>query len=102
MASGASSAFRNRPVGFIFQSELIQNVGEDYHRQAQRIVSAKALLAARVDLGGSDRHGTYGARMKQELEKKLEKLQEPPPIKMTKALPVPKEGGNKQRRGGRR
>ncbi|PWN42862.1 Nop domain-containing protein [Ceraceosorus guamensis] len=101
-ATGFSTAFHNRPVGFIFQAPLIQEVGEEYHRQAQRIVSAKAMLAARVDMNGSDKYGTYGARIRKELEKRLEKLQEPPPVKMTKALPIPKEGGKKQQRGGRR
>lgn len=99
---GLSTAFSGRHRGFIVQAPLIENTPEDYHRQAIRIVSAKALLAARVDAGGSDRHGVYGAKLVQELEKKLEKLQEPPPAKMVKALPVPKEGGNKTRRGGRR
>lgn len=36
-----------------------------------------------------------------ELEKKLEKLSEPPPTKVIKALPVPTEGP-KKRRGGQR
>ena len=100
--TGLSTAFSGRHQGFIIQAPLIQNTPEEYHRQANRIVSAKALLAARVDAGGSDRYGIYGAKMLQELTKKLEKLQEPPPAKLVKALPVPKEGGNKKRRGGRR
>lgn len=39
--------------------------------------------------------------MQDELEKRLEKLAEPPPAKVTKALPVPVEG-SKKRRGGKR
>lgn len=39
--------------------------------------------------------------MSDELEKKLERLAEPPPAKITKALPVPVEG-SKKRRGGKR
>ncbi|PWN92876.1 Nop domain-containing protein [Acaromyces ingoldii] len=101
--TGFSTAHGGKPQGFIIQCPLIQNTPEEYHRQAARIVSAKAVLAARVDAGHSDRLGTYGARLAQELTQKLEKLQEPPPSKMTKALPVPQEGsGNKKRRGGRR
>ncbi|UZJ56016.1 hypothetical protein CBS101457_005336 [Exobasidium rhododendri] len=100
--TGLSTNFSGRHQGFVVQAPLIQSTPEEYHRQANRIVSAKALLAARVDAGGSDRYGIYGAKMLQELTKKLEKLQEPPPSKMVKALPVPKEGGNKKRRGGRR
>lgn len=101
--TGMSTSFSGRHQGFIVQAPLVENTGEEYHRQAIRIVSAKALLAARMDAGGADRHGVYGAKLAQELEKKLEKLQEPPPAKMTKALPVPVEGGShKKRRGGRR
>lgn len=101
--TGFSTAHGGKPQGFIIQCPLIQNTPEEYHRQAARIVSAKAVLAARVDAGHSDRLGTYGGRLAQELAQKLEKLQEPPPSKMTKALPVPQEGsGNKKRRGGRR
>jgi U4/U6 small nuclear ribonucleoprotein PRP31 len=100
--TGLSTAFSGRHLGFINQAPLIADTPEEYHRQANRIVSAKALLAARVDAGGSDRHGIYGAKLLQELSKKLEKLQEPPPARMVKALPIPKEGGNKKRRGGRR
>jgi U4/U6 small nuclear ribonucleoprotein PRP31 len=45
--------------------------------------------------------GEYGIKALEELEKKLEKLAEPPPAKITKALPVPVEG-SKKRRGGKR
>lgn len=99
---GLSTAFHGKRNGAILQAPLIQAIPLDYHRQALRIVSAKALLAARVDAGRSDVYGTYGARLRIELEKKLEKLQEPPPAKMIKALPIPKEGGKKARRGGRK
>ncbi|PWN54308.1 Nop domain-containing protein [Violaceomyces palustris] len=98
VAHGASTRFS----GFIAQSELITNTPEEYRRQAVRMVSAKALLAARMDSGHSNRDGSYGSRLHDELVKKLEKLQEPPPAKLTKVLPIPKEGGNKKRRGGRR
>jgi U4/U6 small nuclear ribonucleoprotein PRP31 len=102
-ATGMSTAFSGRHEGFVAQAPLVANSPAEIHRQAMRIVSAKALLAARVDAGGSDRNGTYGARLTQELERKLEKLQEPPPAKMIKVLPIPHEGANpKKRRGGRR
>jgi U4/U6 small nuclear ribonucleoprotein PRP31 len=40
-------------------------------------------------------------KLKEEIKTKLEKLAEPPPQKLTKALPVPSEGP-KKRRGGKR
>ncbi|KAK0567884.1 U4/U6-U5 snRNP complex subunit prp31 [Tilletia horrida] len=108
-APGMAQRFSNRHVGFIAQSDLVQGVSEEYRRQAQRKVAAKATIAARVDAlattgSASDmaRNGNYGHKLHADLDKALEKLQEPPPSKMTKALPVPKEGGRKQRRGGRR
>lgn len=39
--------------------------------------------------------------MREDIDQKLEKLQEPPPTKNIKALPVPDEGP-KKRRGGKR
>lgn len=92
-----------RSSGFISQSELVQETPDEYKRQAVRMVSAKALLAARMDAGRtSSRDGSYGWRLHGELTKRLEKLQEPPPSKLDKVLPIPKEGGNKKRRGGRK
>ncbi|KAE8264679.1 hypothetical protein A4X09_0g6894 [Tilletia walkeri] len=108
-APGMAQRFSNRHVGFVAQSDLVQGVSEDYRRQAQRRVAAKAVIAARIDalaVGSStspaDGGGSYGRKLHADLDKALEKLQEPPPSRMTKALPVPKEGGRKQRRGGRR
>ncbi|SJX60404.1 related to U4/U6 snRNP-associated 61 kDa protein [Sporisorium reilianum f. sp. reilianum] len=102
---GLSSAHGGsaRSSGFIMQSELIANTPDDYKRQAVRMVSAKALLAARMDAGKStSRDGSYGHRLHAELAKKIDKLLEPPPQKLDKVLPVPKEGGGKKRRGGRK
>ncbi|CAD6925563.1 unnamed protein product [Tilletia controversa] len=108
-APGMAQRFSNRHVGFVAQSDLVQGVSEDYRRQAQRRVAAKAVIAARIDAlavgtatSPADGSGSYGRKLHADLDKALEKLQEPPPSRMTKALPVPKEGGRKQRRGGRR
>ena len=93
-----------RYSGYLAQCKLIVQTPEEYRTQALRMVSAKASLAARVDAGGSSgsRQGEYGTALYQEVERKIEKLMEPPPAKLVKALPVPNEGGRKQRRGGRR
>ncbi|SPO20028.1 related to U4/U6 snRNP-associated 61 kDa protein [Ustilago trichophora] len=102
---GLSSAHggSSRSTGFIMQSDLIANTPDDYKRQAVRMVSAKALLAARMDAGKTtSRDGSYGQKLHDELAKKMEKLLEPPPQKLEKVLPIPKEGGGKKRRGGRK
>lgn len=105
-SSGLSSTHggSTRYSGHLAQCTLITQTPEEYRIQALRMVSAKASLAARVDAGGSSssRHGEYGAALYQEIVRKIEKLMEPPPAKLVKALPVPNEGGRKQRRGGRR
>ena len=96
-------AHATRSTGFIMQSTLIVNTPDEYKRQAVRMVSAKALLAARMDAGKTtSRDGSYGAKLHDELGKKIDKLLEPPPQKLDKVLPVPKEGGGKKRRGGRK
>ena len=68
--------------------------------KAQRTVAAKCVLAVRMDCTNPT-SDTYGRGVLVDLEKKLEKLQEPPPSKVIKALPVPREGPTK-RRGGKK
>lgn len=97
---GASTRFS----GFLAQAELVAETPEEYRTQALRMVAGKATLAARMDASGGAgaRSGEYGRALYAEIEHKIEKLLEPPPAKLIKALPVPTEGGRKQRRGGRR
>jgi hypothetical protein len=45
--------------------------------------------------------GSYGEELRGKIEKHLERLAEPPPIKVVKALPIP-DDGPKKRRGGKR
>jgi U4/U6 small nuclear ribonucleoprotein PRP31 len=99
-ATGSYSAHRKH-VGFIYQSELVQSVPEEYRMKAQRTISAKCVLAVRMDVTKSYPDGSYGVKMLVDLEKKLEKLQEPPPSKVIKALPKPSEAPSKKR-GGKR
>lgn len=65
------------------------------------MVSAKCTLAARVDAFHESVDGKVGDQLRGEIEQKLDKLQEPPPVKQVKALPVPIEVP-KKKRGGRR
>jgi U4/U6 small nuclear ribonucleoprotein PRP31 len=53
----------------------------------------------RIDL---IRHsGAFGQELYEKLVKHIEKMAEPPPSKITKALPIPQET-NRKKRGGRR
>jgi U4/U6 small nuclear ribonucleoprotein PRP31 len=66
-----------------------------------RIVGNKCTLAARVDACHESTDGHVGQEFREEIEKKIDKFQEPPPVKATKALPAPLEAA-KKKRGGRR
>lgn len=96
-----SAASQQRHTGFIFQSPLVQSAQPEDRRKAQRAVSAKCVLAARIDAGKGSLDGSYGRKCLSEIQKKIEKMSEPPPNKMTKALPIPKET-NRKKRGGKR
>lgn len=65
------------------------------------MVAAKCTLAARVDASHESINGEIGLQFKEEIEKKLDKLQEPPPVKFIKPLPKPIEI-SKKKRGGKR
>lgn len=65
------------------------------------MVAAKCTLAARVDANHTSVDGEIGLQFKEEIEKKLDKLQEPPPVKFAKPLPKPIEI-SKKKRGGKR
>ena len=64
-------------------------------------MAAKVTLAARVDSFNQDDGNRAGESLKADIEAKLEKLQEPPPVKQIKPLPAPIDAPRKKR-GGRR
>ena len=66
-----------------------------------RAVSCKVTLAARVDSFHESADGKTGRFLLGEIERRLEKLQEPPPVKAVKPLAPPIDPG-KTKRGGRR
>ena len=74
---------------------------QDLRFKVQKLVAAKATLAARADSLHSASDGSIGDKFRAELEAKIDKLMEPPPVKTVKALPLPLEGQRKKR-GGRR
>lgn len=74
---------------------------KDLRRKAARLVAAKTTLAARVDANHESVTGEIGLQFKEEVERKLDKLQEPPPVKFVKPLPKPIEI-SKKKRGGKR
>lgn len=100
-SSALASNIGVRQQGFLFNSPIIRSVPGDLKKQALRIVSAKLVLAARVDHAHSSPDGSIGEEMKQGCLDRLDKLQEKPLNKGQRALPVPDDKPSRKR-GGRR
>lgn len=90
-----------RQTGYLFHCELVHYLPLEVVKQAMRIVSAKVVLCARLDVAGSSPDGSMGAQYRQELHTKIDKLLTPPENRGDKALPVPVDPKLKKR-GGRR
>ncbi|KAJ0424665.1 hypothetical protein BJY00DRAFT_276112 [Aspergillus carlsbadensis] len=90
-----------RSQGFLYDSELIQDIPNDLKKQAMRIVSAKMALATRADVSNYSPDGSLGEELKQQCYTRLDKLTEPAPNSGTKALPAPDDKPSRKR-GGRR
>ena len=90
-----------RQQGFLYHSPIIRGIPNDLKRQAMRIVSAKVVLAARVDRVHNSPDGSTGEQLKSDCLDRLEKLTEPPPNKGPRALPAPDDKPSRKR-GGRR
>ncbi|KAG6363149.1 hypothetical protein INS49_008244 [Diaporthe citri] len=100
-SSGMATNVGVRQQGFLYHSPIIRSVPSDMKRQAMRIVSAKVVLAARVDCAHSSPDGSAGEDFKQHCLERLDKLQEKPLSKGQRALPVPDDKPSRKR-GGRR
>ncbi|KAH6943721.1 hypothetical protein HPB50_025873 [Hyalomma asiaticum] len=99
--SGFSSTAVMPHTGFVYYTDIVQNTPADLRRKASRLLAAKCVLAARVDSFHESPDGTVGVSLREEVERKLDKLQEPPPVKQVKPLPPPIDQ-NRKKRGGRR
>ncbi|XP_053687601.1 U4/U6 small nuclear ribonucleoprotein Prp31 [Sabethes cyaneus] len=99
--SGFSKVAMLPHTGYVYYSDIVQDTPPDLRRKAARLVACKSTLAARVDASHASHNGAVGQRFREDIEKKLDKLQEPPPVKFIKPLPKPIEGG-KKKRGGKR
>lgn len=98
---GLSTATQVTHAGCIYAADLIQNTPPALRPKVMRAVAGKVTLAARADAYQDKGGGAIGQRFRDEIEGKSAKLQEPPPPKDVRPLPVPPESSGK-RRGGRR
>mmetsp|Transcript_15693 Transcript_15693/g.15032 ORF Transcript_15693/g.15032 Transcript_15693/m.15032 type:complete len:699 (+) Transcript_15693:1115-3211(+) len=88
-------------IGVLHYCDLVQSCPPFLRRKALKNVSAKVALAIRVDSYQIGTDVTEGAKLRRDLEDKLEKLQEPAKAKTKKALPIPEEK-KRSKRGGKR
>nr|BAC25109.1 unnamed protein product [Mus musculus] len=95
--SGFSSTSVLPHTGYIYHSDIVQSLPPDLRRKAARLVAAKCTLAARVDSFHESTEGKVGYELKDEIERKFDKWQEPPPVKQVKPLPAPLDGQRKKR-----
>jgi U4/U6 small nuclear ribonucleoprotein PRP31 len=102
--SGLATNVGIRQQGFLYHSEIIQELPNDLRIQGMRIVSAKLVLAARVDSTHGSKDGSMGMQLRDDCQRRLDKLQEKAPNRGPKALPAPddkparKRGGRKARK----
>ena len=82
--SGFSASAILPHTGFIYHHPIVQSLPPDIRRKAARLVAAKCTLASRVDSIHSSLDGRIGDQLVDEIKTKLEKMQEPPPVKNAK------------------
>lgn len=99
--SGFSTTNIMPHTGVVFYCEIVQNTPPDLRKDAAKLVANKCTLAARADAQHSYSDGSMGRGFRVDIERRLDKLQEPPPVKNVKALPAPIDQPQK-RRGGKR
>uniref|UniRef100_A0A8C0L1P3 U4/U6 small nuclear ribonucleoprotein Prp31 n=1 Tax=Canis lupus dingo TaxID=286419 RepID=A0A8C0L1P3_CANLU len=87
--SGFSSTSVLPHTGYIYHSDIVQSLPP---------VSATGMWLPAEPFAGPE---AVGYELKDEIERKFDKWQEPPPVKQVKPLPAPLDGQRKKR-GGRR
>ena len=99
--SGFSTTAIMPHTGFVFHTDLAQTAPPDLRRKAARLVANKCTIAARVDASHAATDGSIGRQFREKIERQLDKLQEPPPVKTIKPLAAPIDQPQKKR-GGKR
>lgn len=90
-----------RATGYLYHCPLVKGLPPEIMKQAMRIISAKVVLAARIDVSKASPEGALGQNYLEEVQTKIDKLLTPPERTVVKALPVPKEQKSKKRAGRR-
>ncbi|KYQ90854.1 hypothetical protein DLAC_07725 [Tieghemostelium lacteum] len=94
--------YKRSQQSLIAQCELIKNIPVELQKQVLRALVGRVSLAARIDASQeSSLNGELGQQYKDEILRKIDIFQEPPPSKKEKPLPAPIDKV-KKRRGGER
>ncbi|KAK4957525.1 U4/U6-U5 snRNP complex subunit prp31 [Elasticomyces elasticus] len=100
-ATGLATNIGIRHQGFLYNNDIVKDVQTDLKVQAMRILSAKIVLAARVDQAHQAPAGELGLDFYDQVLKRINKLSEAAPNKGVRALPAP-DDKPARKRGGRR
>lgn len=101
-----------RQTGFIFQSDIIQDLPESIQKKALRMVCSKVALCSRIDasyssldtsfnMPNNNNDASLGLKWKREILDNLIKTQETPNSSHIKPLPIPEDKYRKKRAGRR-
>lgn len=101
--AGLSSSNIGVNQGFVYGAPMVTALPPEHRRKGAKLVANKVALLARFDAYGTSdsRGGGQGARMRDDMQRTLEKQLEPPPAAISKPLPKP-DAAAKKRRGGAR
>ncbi|KAH7849090.1 hypothetical protein Vadar_012850 [Vaccinium darrowii] len=97
-STATTSQFR---VGYIEQTDIFRTTPPSLRTRVCRLLAAKATMGARIDSVSEFPTGNKGRAFRDKIHRTIEKLQEFPPAKRPKPLPVP-DCKPKKKRGGRR
>lgn len=93
---------KGRHGGFIHLCPIVLQLPPKHRRKAGDIVAGKASLAARVDAQRQARDGSMGRKLYNALDAKFIQMQQRPPAKSAKPLPIPGDEAKRRHRGGAR
>lgn len=99
---GTSTMTTRMHEGVIYTCPLVISVPKKYRWKAGRVVSGKAVLAARVDACRKGGNAEVGKKLKKAMQEKFDKWQEMKIAKTQKPLPVPGDEMKRKHRGGKR
>jgi len=102
-SAGMSTASISGKISLISKCDIVENCPEETRKRALRLVVGKTSICARVDQFSSSPLGQVGSKFREEILDSIRNLNEPPPARAIKPLPIPQDLlPKKTRRGGAR